>query len=121
MIDVYTLVFDEISTATNNVYPDKAGSDAQFPYAVFKFPSTLDVVVRDEIILEIDVWDSVRDGYDVIKGIEGFTNIIDNSLRNKTKLNSNAFYKFERIGRSNIEDPDPNIFRRQLRYRIKKY
>ena len=121
MVDLYVLVSNEISKVTKEVYPEQASSDAQFPYVVYDFPTTTDVGVREDIILEVNIWDSRRDGYDVITGIEQMASSIDEVLKNVINLDDSTLYKFERLNRLNLKDPEPNIFRRQLRYRVKKY
>jgi hypothetical protein len=121
MVDLYILVKQKISEVSQKVYPERASSEAQFPYVVFNFPTTSDAIVRDDIILEVDIWDSKRSGYDVLSAIEQLTTQVDNTLKNLKELDNDTFYKFERVTRLNLKDPDTNIFRRQLRYLVKKY
>lgn len=122
MVNLYKFITARIKTVFAKVYPVSAASNVTFPYVVYNFPTVTDSSIRDDVMLEVDIWDTKRDGYDVLSGIEGLTSKVDGVLKNATNLDSdNVFIKIERVARLALKDPDENIYRRQLRYRIRVY
>ncbi len=121
MVDLYEIVTSKIKEVTPNVYPKKASRNATFPYVVYKFPTTTYESVREDTMLEVDIWDAKRDGYDVVTAIEDLSERIDKKLRQERKMTNNMFVHFERVNKLDIGDEDENIERIQLRYRLKVY
>lgn len=122
MVDKYEYVTEQLKKSCSRVSFKRAKDNDTFPYVVYNLPSTSEVVAnRDDIILEIDIWDIQRDGYDVISSIENLTDTIDKSLKDIRYLDGKHLLMFQRLNRLVLPDEDKNIERRQLRYLIKSY
>jgi len=104
------------------VFNEHATANAIFPYVVFKFTSSTNLVSdREDIILEIDIWDTQKDGYDATLNVELLTDKIDKFLKKNRHIDDNQFLMFQKINRLNLPDEDTNVRRRQLRYVVKYY
>lgn len=122
MINLYQFVIDDITSVTSRVYPERADSDALFPYVVIKFPTINELDHnQDQVILEIDVWHKIGDGNDILIEIENLTDAIDKLFKGRRNLDENYLLMFQRLNRLSIPDEDSSIKRRQLRYAIKTY
>ncbi len=68
--DVRTIVYQQLSTLTDNVYYEVAPDDAILPYIVYSFPSDGRVYKNQSVSdLQIDIYDADRDGYNVSREI----------------------------------------------------
>jgi hypothetical protein len=80
-------------------------------------PTSTETENRDDIILEIDIWDNMAD----TTRLETLTTTIDNSIHRSKYIDSNLQVSFYKINRLQIPDSDETIHRRQLRYQCKTY
>src|SRR5690625_3827295 len=111
-------VYQRISSVAPNVHFQRQRGSATYPYVVFSFPNDVNAYrSKRPTILEIDVYDADRSGYNVAAEIEALTDAINRTLDYRTALDSGIGVKWQRIGRLAIPVPDdPNLWRRQLRY-----
>lgn len=116
---------DFLLTKCLTVYKSKASPKAQFPYITFKLPSSYDTNPSEDFTLEVNVWDDAKD----TTALENLADIIDGTgkILNPTGLNRRTIIfdgltaTFYREARGWVDDDDPNINRRQLRYRVRVY
>jgi hypothetical protein len=127
IIELQKQIFAFLKTKATRVYYEDAPDNAQYPYVVYDFPSSLENFSnREDFILEIDIWDNATD----TKPLETLTGNIDGdgNVDVPSGLHRKNFYvsgklsaKVYKEGRYNIRDEDKRIKHRQLRYRIQTY
>lgn len=122
MLNIMKFLTRELKNLTPRVFNENATPNAIFPYVVFNI-RTSSVVERDreDVIIEIDIWDYQKDGYDAIVNVELLTNKIDKYLKSVRHIEDDSLLIFEKINRLSLPDEDSNIKRRQLRYLVKYY
>lgn len=122
MIEIMKYLTKELKKLTPRVFNERATSNAIFPYVVFNIrTSNVTERFREDVIIEIDIWDYQKDGYDAILNVESLTNKIDKFLRNVRHNDDNSVFIFQKINRLSLPDEDTNVKRRQLRYVVKYY
>lgn len=122
MLDIMKFLTQELKKISPRVFNGNATKDAVFPYVVFKIPtSNIMEKNREDVIIEIDVWDIQKDGYDATINVEVLTSEIDNFLKNARFNGDNAVLIFQKMNRLSLPDEDENIKHRQLRYLVKFY
>lgn len=122
MLKIQEYLTKELSKISPRVYFKDAKTDAIFPYIVFNLPNSTNPETDSEVVvLEINIWDYSRDGYDASKGVEIITSRIEEFLKFNRHLGDDHLFIFSKRNRLTLRDPDRNIERRQLRYRIKYY
>lgn len=118
MITLLQYLFTRLSEAQIPIYFEQAPNDAQYPYAVFKLPDSLNIESdRQDYSLIVDVWDNKPD----TTILETLTDSLDNLLYKQSYLDTNQHLLFQRENRLMIPDEDSSIRRRQLQYTIKRY
>jgi hypothetical protein len=116
-----------LKTKATRVYQRKAPAGVSFPYIVWNMPSSnSEYSKREDIILEVDVWDNsnLTIIIDTLVGnIDG-----DGDIKNPTGLHRKNIFsngvlsaKIYRTNRYEIEDENETLVRRQLRYKIQTY
>lgn len=122
MLDVLKYLKTELNKFSPRVYHENAKENALFPYVVFNLPSsTIPENDSEVVVLEIDIWDYSRDGYDATVGVEVLTNRVSEFFKYNRTLNEDYLMIFTKLNEFSLKDPDPNIKRKQLRYSIKYY
>jgi hypothetical protein len=127
IIELQKQIYSFLKTKTTRVFYEDAPDNAQYPYVVYDFPSSLENFSnREDFILEIDIWDNATDTKPLetlVGNIDGNGDIdIPSGLHRKNfyvdgVLSANVYKE----GRYNIRDEDKRIKHRQLRYRIQTY
>lgn len=122
MLDIMKFLTTELKKLTPRVFNENAPTNSIFPYVVFKIV-TSNIVEKDreDVIIEIDIWDIKKDGYDAIVSVETLTDKIDKFLKKNRHNGENSVLIFQKINRLSLPDEDTNIKRRQLRYVVKFY
>lgn len=122
MLEIMKYLTTELKKFSPRVFNDNANTNAIFPYVVFSInTSSIIEKNREDIIVEIDIWDYQKDNYDATVNTELLTDRIDKFLRNVRHNGEKSVFIFEKIGRLNLPDEDGNVKRRQLRYVVKYY
>ena len=114
-----------LASKITRAYKSKAPQDAAFPYAVFYLPNSINTDPSEDFYLDVDVWDDDQD----TTVLENLVDIIDGNgdplnptgLHHKTIRADNITATFYRESRSEIEDEDPRLSRRQLQYSVRVY
>lgn len=112
-------------TKCPRVFKTKAPATAQFLYTTFKLPSSFNTNPSEDFTLEVNTWDNKED----TTALETLTDSIDGDgdplnptgLNFKTIISGNLTATFYRETRGEVDDDDPRISRRQLRYRVRVY
>lgn len=122
MLEIMKFLTLELKKLTPRVFNKRATSNTIFPYVVFNFrTTTVSERNREDVVVEIDIWDYQKDGYDAIVNIELLADKIDKFLRSVRHNGDNSVLIFQKVGRLNLPDTDTNIERIQLRYVVKFY
>lgn len=122
MLSIMKYLTTELKKLSPRVYNEYATSNAIFPYVVFNIrTSNILETNREDVILEIDIWDIQKDGYDAIVNVELLTDKIDKFLKDNRHNDENQVLIFSKIGRLSLPDENTNIKRRQLRYVVRYY
>lgn len=120
MQDLYKYVIDKIKAATGlKPYTDYVPSDKVFPYIQLQFPNSTPNGYGELILMQLDVWDKSH-SKSAVEDIADSVDKIFNRLNETTADFSLQIYRNTPY-RLNIQDPDMEIRRRQLRYIIKIY
>lgn len=119
MIKLYTVISTEIKKAHDNVYFLKVPEQEKevFPHIVYKMPNSEDFELREDFILEVDIWDDRTD----VTRLEELAVDVDNVLSRFTYLDNDFFARVIRINRLILDDDVNQVSRRQLRYLVKLY
>lgn len=119
MIKLYTVISIEIKKAHDNVYFLKVPEQEKevFPHIVYKMPNSEDFELREDFILEVDIWDDRTD----VTRLEELAVDVDNVLSRFTYLDNDFFARVIRINRLILDDDVNQVSRRQLRYLVKLY
>ena len=117
MLTLIGAVKTKLKTRATRVHMGQAQQGSAFPYVTFKFPTSDATDPSEDFFLEVDLWDKNTDA----TAIENLTDNVDSDFHkwvyNSTGINAH----FQRINRLAIDDPDPVIKRRQLRYLVRTY
>lgn len=98
-------------------YLDIAPQDAELPFIVWTIPSTTDEELREDLILQIDIFDYSTDA----TAVEQLADDVDKALKGIDNLTTDCLMRFTRVGRLNIPDPDIRVRRRELKYLVKVF
>lgn len=117
MNNLYTVVANALEEVVDRVYFEEAEENAIFPYVVYRVPVSTKNYSRDDIILEVDIW-----GNGSAMVVETIANAVQAKLdRFHYFQDGNLQTSIYQINRLRIADPDPDLTRRQLRFRCDTY
>lgn len=111
------LVKEKLHTVPGGTYHRLAPSDAVFPYKTFVLDHAQFMDARDDIYLDVDVWDRSLDP----KGAEDIADQIEALLRNATLPAPPIYPTFFRDIRYSLMDPDKTLQHIQLRFLVQLY
>ena len=125
MIELYSVIYNKLKEYTDRVFEvNNVPQDTVFPYITFYMPSVSDIEQMDRIIIEINIWDRNKSGYDVLTVIETLTDDIHNGVKKYKYIDSNIAVRFEFVNRlvyNNPEPEDKNVCRRELRFEARTF
>lgn len=111
------LVKEQLQTVAGETHHKVAPADAAYPYKTFRLSRVLFTDARDDMELEVDVWDRSLDP----KTAEGIADDIE-ALFHDANLPAPPIYPtFYRDTRIPLDDPDPNLQHIQLRFIVQLY
>ena len=117
-IELRKLIVKLLKEVNKSVFYENASDKAEYPYIVYNLDNINTVnYPRNDIILTIDVWDRSNSTVTV----ETLTDNIEDVLNMSNKPSKNLFPTFYLEGRMSIDDEDPLIRRRQLKFKIENY
>ena len=106
-----------LDTVPGGTYYRAAPMDAHFPYKVFNLASVAFTDARDDMELEVDVWDRSLDP----KAAEDIADQVE-ALFACANLPAPPIYPtFFRENRYTLDDPDKNLQHIQLRFLVQLY
>lgn len=119
MINLKKSIYSKIDAVADRVYDSRTPTNSAYPYVNINYPNIgeSDQSFRSTIILEIDIWDNDTD----TTALETLADNIDVALNRY--VDTTLFYRVYRLNpyRFELDDPDENIRRRQLRYQILQF
>ena len=127
MLNMYDYLIEQIDpivTCYSDEYPqDKESAEngaKVYPYAtVLMYSAIPNNEYSNNNLVYIDVWSNKRG----IEEVETLTDAIYNKLNKSTIMKDDMFIQISRYNpcRLNLNDPDINLKRRQLRFLVKTY
>lgn len=99
------------------VHLELAPQEEQYPFIVFRLPSSVENEQREDFIVEVDIWDNSAD----TTALENLTSAVDKALDRLRFNNTQVQTCLYRMNRLMVPDTDPQIRRRRLRYQAKTY
>ena len=111
------LIYTKLQTVPGNTYHRTASEDAAYPYKTFELSSVAFVENRDDMELEVDLWDRSSDP----KRIEELADQIERLFMGANIPQPPIYPTFFRENRYNVEDPDKNLQHIQLRFLVQLY
>lgn len=121
--EIRQIVYDKLSAIFARVYYQQAPQKAQIPYVVYSFPAEMGQHKKQDVqILQIDITDCERGGYNVAREIENSANEVDLSFNYLPDTTWTVSAWFRRISRIAVPFPEEsNVWRRELRYEVRIY
>lgn len=117
-IELRKLIVKLLKEVNKSVFYENASDKAKYPYIVYNLDNINTVnYPRNDIILTIDVWDRSNSTVTV----ETLADKIEDVLNMLNKPSKNLFPTFYLEDRMSIDDEDPLIRRRQLKFKIENY
>ena len=111
------LVQEKLKTVQGATHHLRAPADASYPYKSFRLSNVTFTDARDDLELEVDIWDRSLDP----KTAEDMADQIE-ALFNDANLPEPPIYPtFFRDARYTLEDPDKNLQHIQLRFLVQLY
>lgn len=117
-IELRKVIVKLLKEVDKSVFYENANDKANYPYIVYNLDNinTLNYP-RNDIVLTIDVWDRNKDTVMV----ETLTDEIEERLNMLNQPTDKLFSTFYLEARMSIDDEDPLIRRRQLKFKIESY
>ena len=119
MLDIYALIYSQLSTLNIPTYPDtypKALANSKvYPYIAFNFPTVFENNYADLNQMQIDVWSNTSNNVE----IETITKNVDDLLKDYKQLTDNYYVKIYREKPYRLKLDEIEVQRRQLRYIVK--
>ena len=111
------LANEQLQTVPGGTYHRIAPKDASFPYKVFRLERATFTDARDDLYLEVDIWDKSLDP----KRAEDMADEVE-ALFNDVNLPAPPIYPtFFRDARFILDDPDKTLQHIQLRFLVQLY
>lgn len=118
-VELRKVIVSLLKQVTPNVFFDKVEEEnPEFPYSVYSMNNVdLSSYPRDDISVTVDIWDR---NYDSIR-VETLTDKLEKVLNRNNHPTDKILPTFYLVGRNSLEDEDPLIQRRQLKFIVKNY
>lgn len=111
-------LFTTLSQVHDNVIPGtKRPKGNKFPSVTYSLPTSNTVDMREDFILEINIWDKDTDA----ERADIITDNIETALKTPCHNDENQLLMFKKLNRLEVPDQEEDIQHRQLRYLIKRY
>lgn len=111
------LITEKLLTVQGGVYHRIAPKDAAYPYKVFRLSDVSYTDARDDLELEVDIWDRSLDP----KTAEDIADAIEDLFSDANLPAPPIYPTFFRDNRYTLDDPDKNLQHIQLRFLVQLY
>lgn len=111
------LITEKLLTVQGGVYHRIAPKDAAYPYKVFTLSDVSYTDARDDLELEVEIWDRSLDP----KTAEDIADEIEDLFNDANLPAPPIFPTFFRENRYTRDDPDKNLQHIQLRFLVQLY
>ena len=111
------LVKEKLQETPGGTYHRLAPKDAGFPYKVFRLSDVRYTDARDDLELEVDIWDRSLDP----KAAEDIADQIEALFHDANFPTPPIYPTFFRDARYTLDDPDKNLQHIQLRFLVQLY
>lgn len=111
------LVQDKLQTVPGRSYHRHAPKDADYPYKTFVLEHANFTDARDDLYLEVDIWDHSLDP----KAVEDIADQIEEMFADTNIPAPPIFTTFFRDARYTLDDPDKDKQHIQLRFLVQLY
>lgn len=111
------LINEKLQTVQGGVYHRIAPKDAAYPYKVFVLSDVSYTDARDDLELEVDIWDRSLDP----KTAEDIADEIEDLFNDANLPAPPIFPTFFRDNRYTLDDPDKNLQHIQLHFLVQLY
>lgn len=115
--DLRKLILGRLQTVQGGTYHRAAPNDAPFPYKVFSLSSVSFTDSRDDLVLDVDIWDLSLDP----KTAEDIADQVEALFNDANLPEPPLFPTFFRDARFFLDDPDKNLQHLQLRFMVQLY
>ena len=113
------LTQEQLLTVSGGTYHKKAPSDASYPYKTFRIESGTYTDARDDLYLEVDVWD--RNEAEDPKIAEDVADDVEHLFKDANIPAPPIYPTFFRESRFHVEDPDKSLQHIRLRFLVQLY
>ena len=111
------LITEKLLTVPGGVYHRLAPKDAAYPYKTFTLSSVAFVDARDDMEIEVDIWDRSLNS----KTAEDIADQVEALFAGSNLPTPPIYPTFFRENRYTIDDPDKNLQHIQLRFLVQLY
>ena len=111
------LVREQLQTVPGETHHRKAPADATYPYKTFTLSGGTFTDARDDLDLDVDIWDRSLDP----KMVEDIADQVEALFADVNLPAPPIFPTFFRENRYTLDDPDKNLQHIQLRFRVQLY
>lgn len=113
------LVKGQLETIPGGTYHKKASPNASYPYKDFRIESGTYTDARDDLYLEVDVWD--RNESEDPKIAEDIADDVERLFKDANIPAPPIYPTFFRESRYPLDDPDKNLQHIRLRFLVQLY
>ena len=111
------LITEKLQTVAGGVYHRIAPKDAAYPYKTFTLSSVSFVDARDDMEVEVDIWDRALSA----KTAEDIADQVEALFANANLPTPPIYPTFFRENRYTLDDPDKTLQHIQLRFLVQLY
>ena len=111
------LITEKLLTVEGGVYHRIAPKDAEYPYKTFTLSSVAFVDARDDMEVEVDIWDRSISA----KKVEEIADQVEALFADANLPTPPIYPTFFRENRYTLDDPDKNLQHIQLRFLVQLY
>lgn len=115
--DLRKIITDQLASVPGETYHRAAPASAVYPYKVFTLSSVSFTDARDDLLVDVDVWDRSLDP----KTAEDIADQIEALFRDANLPAPPIYPTFSRDARFVLDDPDKNLQHIQLRFLVQLY